>query len=295
MKNCLLFALLLLPFCAHSQINVADSTVQVIGYWDRNEKHTYDIEYQKSRVKGKDTTVTQTITYKVDITVVDSTAKSYTIEWKYRDYKITGKSVLTDKVSKLGEGLTVRFKTDEMGSFAELLNWKDIKKHNEAALKALQKETKLPPELFKAINKLSTKEAIEANSIKDVLQFHTFFGVALKYGEPIENTSEDASRLGNTAVKSEYTLELSEINNEDANYLVKFWQTFNPDDINAVIGSVLGEYTGNEINGTVIATAMEDYCGGMMHDSGWPIDMFYQRTLEIKAETFLETRSITLE
>lgn len=47
--------LLLLIIRVNCQINIADSTTQVIGFWDINEKQTYLVSNEKLKIQEDDT------------------------------------------------------------------------------------------------------------------------------------------------------------------------------------------------------------------------------------------------
>ena len=55
-KLTLIGSILLAALNIYGQINMADSTVQVIGYWDNNEKQLYEVTHEKFRVQSFDTT-----------------------------------------------------------------------------------------------------------------------------------------------------------------------------------------------------------------------------------------------
>ena len=81
--NKLLIGVVLFLFSStlFGQISVKDSTVQVIGYWAKQETQSYNISYNKFKIKSKDTISRELMNYEVDIKIIDSTANSYTIEW----------------------------------------------------------------------------------------------------------------------------------------------------------------------------------------------------------------------
>lgn len=60
----------LMPIKTYGQINMNDSTVQVIGYWDKNEKQTYIVTNQSYKVKNSDTSSRESYKYAVDMAPV---------------------------------------------------------------------------------------------------------------------------------------------------------------------------------------------------------------------------------
>jgi hypothetical protein len=304
MKIYLAVLVSLLSFTAKSQINPADSTVQVIAYWSKNETQSYKFDHTKFRIKGNDTTTAGNTSYKVDVTVLDSTASSYTIQWKYRDYTIENKKndATIAALAKIYDGLTVKFKTDELGTFTELLNWEDIKKHNYKALELFKKE--LNPTLSQTVtktllDKYSTKEAIMAYSLKDISLFHGFFGIAAKQGKLIEEKVQQEQPFGNTPINSLITIAVEDIDFEEGTYIVKYWEDFENEGIKTLLkdlfAEMLADYKNENKEEILKSLEAEDYCGAIMHESGWPIQMHYERVVRVEGFVGMETRTITFE
>jgi hypothetical protein len=291
--NKYLLALLFVAANAFSQINPADSTVQVVGYWDKNETYTYGVTHKKLNVKGVDTTTTYKVEYKVDITVKDSTATSYTVEWKYRDYKAEQENI-DAKIEGILNGMTVVFKTNELGEYQELLNLNEIKKHQDNAIKALEKELKLPEYFTTLLKSRSTAQNVESTLLKDIMQFYAFYGHAMGLGEEISDTVEEENSYG-MVIKSDVYLVLEEIDMEDEAYLLKFFQTYDDASVGQAMGDIIKEFVGPEMKENITASGMEDYYGTYFHNSGWPFSSYFQRDMIINGETAIESRSIDLE
>lgn len=304
MKIYLAVIVLLFSLTVKSQINPADSTVQVVAYWNKNETQTFELRHTKSKIKGNDTLITSNISYKADVTVLDSTATSYTIQWKYRDYIVENmeNNVTMAAFIKIYNGLTVEYKTDELGSFTELLNWEEIKKHNDEAFELLKKE--LNPTLSQTIlttlmEKFSTKEAVNAYSLKDIQLFHGFFGLAVKQGEMIEQKVQQEQPFNNKPVNTLITLSLEEIDFEEGTYIIKYWEDFESEGVKVLLKDLFTEILGDQKDkykdDTIKSIALTDYCGVNMHESGWPIQIHYERLVSIENTEALETRSITIQ
>jgi hypothetical protein len=233
--------LFLMIFKSYGQINMNDSTVQAIGYWDKGEKQTYYITQDKYKIKGADTTKRSIIKYYVDVTVVDSTENSYIIDWFYRDFDIQSED---DKISKalmaISEDMTMRIKTDEMGSFEEVVNWEEIRDHIQKALShfkdLFKEEYKVAPKILDNIiiqtqAMFSTKENIEAASIQEIQQFYTFHGAVYKLGEKITGDMQLPNIYGGKPFNAEAIVWLDEINEEDDNYTVRYTQIVNEEEL----------------------------------------------------------------
>jgi len=221
---------LLLSTKVLGQINLKDSTVQVIGYWNNKEKQTYSITTEKYKVKGSDTTEREFVAYEVDITIKDSTAKSYTIEWFYKNCKIQTNNLFTKKLTSLiSQDMSVIIKTDEMGAFVEVVNWQEVKRHINKCTDLLKKEFKDIPKIDEIINQVesmfSSKEAIESFAIKDIQQFYTFHGGKYKLREESNAKMKLLSIYGGQTVDADVTVTLEEINFIDKNSTIRMRQT----------------------------------------------------------------------
>ena len=308
MRSIGLLLLLLLPLKFFGQINPADSTVQVIAYWDKAEKHTYALTYQKLKVTGNDTIVTQDIRYKADISIIESAATGYTVEWKYRDYSFgntTGKQIEESGMGsaiKLFQNIPVRFTTDENGTFKELLNWEEVRDKLKSSMDIAKNTLKLP-EAFSALNeKLLTRADVEDIAIKDVQLFYMFYGQKLNLGVPIEEQVDSGNEITGP-VKSDISLLLELIDFEESWYKVSYYQSYDEVAINKVmlplvismLSGIIKSSETEDVN-KIKFKSFEDFYGSVLHDSGWPISTAYDRIVTLdNDEQAIERRTILLE
>lgn len=264
----------------YGQINMTDSTVQVIGYWAMNDKQSYIVTNEKYKVKDLDTTSREYYKFAVDITIVDSTADSYTINWFYHDYHIKADNELIERISSITEDITITIVTDEFGSFKEVKNWKDIRDFILKGTKMLKKETKDIPYLNKVINQLednySTKASIEAAAIKEILQFYTYHGGKYKLGEEISANVKVANLSGGEPFDTEVILWLDEINIEDNNSIIRMQQTVNSEQLTKNTFKFLTEMAETmKVPGPrweeVPPIKNESWTSSIIHNSGWVI------------------------
>ena len=296
MKKVLLGLILLIPFFSFCQINVADSTVQVITYWDKHEKMIYDIATSKAKVKGNDTIFTQKANFKVDIEVLDSTATSYTVQWKYKDYVSLLSDESAELLANLYNGLTIKFTTDELGTFDKLLNWKEIKEHNERVFSGLQGKTNSQEILGKMLRKqFSSQQAIEEHSIKEIQLFHSFNGIGMKEGEVIEENVSKETFIGES-VNSDITVELTEIDYENNTYIIKYWEDFEGESVIKLINSLFPFFKDEFEKSIGDDMYLNDFMGANIHETGWPLYLIYERTLSFdENHMYYEQCTISLE
>lgn len=222
-------AAILLSANCFGQINMSDSTLSVIGYWNKYEKQTYSVLQQKYKIKSGDTTSREVLKYDVDVWIKDSTAKSYTIVWKYKNFDINTDNKFTQKLMSLSNNLDVVIKTDEMGSFQEVVNWKEIRDYINNALETLQKEFKDIPKIKEITNQVgsmfTSKEAIESTTIKEILQIHSFNGAKYKLNEVLNGKQKLANLYGGEPFDADFEIELTTIDTASNSGVVRYVQT----------------------------------------------------------------------
>ncbi|MDO9257506.1 MAG: hypothetical protein Q7U54_18455 [Bacteroidales bacterium] len=286
----------------YGQINMSDSTVQVIGYWNKHDKQTYTVTNENYKVKDSDTTSRESYKYVVDITIVDSTADSYTIDWFYHDYDIQAENELIKKLSSIAEDMTVTIITDDLGAFIEVVNWKDIRDYIFKATKLLKKEEKDIPGFDKLIEQMeqmyNSKEAIEASAIKEIQQFYTYHGAKYKLGEEITASMEVPNLYGSEPFDTEVILWLDEINTEDNNSIIRMQQIINSEQLTKTTFDYL-----TKISGTMNVPgpkwddfpklSNETWTSSRIHNGGWVV--YSVETQKVSAEGVTNVKENTIE
>ncbi len=286
----------------YGQINMNDSTVQVIGYWDKNDKQTYMVTNESYKVKDSDTTPGESYKYSVDITIVDSAADSYTIDWFYHDYDIKADNELIKKLSSIAEDMTVTIITDGLGAFKEVKNWKDIRDFIFKATKMLKAETKDIPNIDKVIKQMediySTKESIEAAAIKEIQQFYTYHGGKYKLGQEISASMKVANLYGGEPFDTEVTLWLDEINTEDNNSIIRMQQIVNSEQLTKTTFDYLTKMSETmKVPGPkwddFPQLKNETWTSSRIHNAGWVI--YSIETQEVSAEGVTNVKENIIE
>lgn len=273
MKNYILLFILLSGFISKAQINTSDSTVQVVAYWSKNEKQTYSFINEKIKVVDNDSTIKETIKYKVDITILDSTDTGYTIEWKYRGFEASNNVEIIQDITALYNGLSIKFTTDEIGSFQELLNLNEIKEYQKKAFDLLAEKADNPTtrktmEAFRT--KITSDSSIVEYSLKDINIFHSFFGIAIGLNETIEESIEEEQPLGEP-ISTLITIALDEVYIEDASYVIKYWQEFEKEGVKNLLKGFISDFMKttemNEMDNSISDINLTDYYGAHMHET----------------------------
>lgn len=301
-KLTLLGIILLHTTYIYGQINMADSTVQVIGYWDNNEKQSYRISYDKYKLINVDTTSREYLRYDVDITIIDSTANSYTIEWLYRDYSVNTDNLVIQKLLSITEDLKVVIKTDELGVILEVINWEEIKNYIYTSTAMLKKEFIDTPKIDNIINQFegmfSTKQAIETLAIKEIRQFYRFHGGKYKLGEVINAQIKSPNHYGGNPFDTDLTISLDEINPEDNDSIIRMKQAVDSKQLTDATFIYLSNMAstldtplpkGNEFS----PLKNESWTASRIHGSGWII--YAVETKEVSMDNALRVEERKIE
>lgn len=289
---------------AFGQINMNDSTAQVIGYWDLNEKQSYIITQEKYKVKDSDTTSREFYKYAVDMTIVDSTANSYVIDWFYKDYEIQSDNELIQKLASITEDMNVRVRTDELGAFQEVINWEEVRDYILKGTKLLKKETKNIPNMDKFIKQLegmySTKESIELGAVKEMQQFYTFHGAKYEFGQEYNADMKVANLYGGEPFDTKVTVWLDDLNPDDNNFIIRMQQTVDSEQLTSATFDYLVKMSETM---KVPAPKKEEippltndtWTASRIHGTGWIIYSIETKETKAEGQTNIEERIIEIQ
>lgn len=302
-----LFTIILTVFAttAFGQINMEDSTAQVISYWSIGEKQNYTMSLQKIKLKGTDTTENVLMTYDVEITVIDSIENSYFVEWFYKNHKTNSTNEIVKKITELSEDIKVVIETDELGAIKGVKNWKEVSEYMKKSIQLVKDEFKNVPQIVQMFNQVesmyATKEGIEAVAIQDAQQFHTFHGGKYLLGEVLEIPLQVQNMYDqNNPLDSKMVLYLDELNPDDNNYIIRSSQEVDSDQLTNVTYNYLKsmsksmkttepkkEDIGQLTNVTTTASRI--------HGTGWLIYSIQTKTVEAPGATNIEERIMEIK
>lgn len=300
----LLVTLLLLNVTAKAQINMADSTVQVISYWDKKEKQNYIITQDKIQIKGDDTVSKLRITYDVELEVLKAEEKSYTIKWSYKNITSNTNDEFTKKLFSLSKDLKVIYKTDELGIFLEVLNWKEIRDFNNKAINVLKSQFSDLKEynevLTQILSTYNSKEAIETTSINDIQQFHIFHGGKYKLDDFVEFQSKVSNLYDVVPFDVDINVHLDEIDTAENNYIIRSSQVIDSEQLRASTLKYLTKLA-NDMKVTPPAendlkdVMNETSTASRIHSTGWVIYSIQTKTVNVDNTTTIEERVIEIK
>ncbi|MCE7055556.1 hypothetical protein LZF95_12785 [Algoriphagus sp. AGSA1] len=285
---CLLTNLLIFTQMGLSQIYMEDSTVQTIAYWENKEMQSYQFSLESFDVIGDDTINRSKIDYVVDMEILDSSSTHYDVLWSYRDFGFDLQEMdsayfsFIEKMLSISDGSMVKYRTNEYGVFQEVTNWEDISEFYQKGadtLKSMFGNTPQISDLVDATFKIyQTRNSIETQSIKDVMQFLNFHGGIYNLGEEVSFVSKAPNALGKNRLDREIYVLLDEIFPEDNDYRIISFSEANSEQLASetvlVLKTMLPNATEEEIDKLMaevgqLSNTIENV--SVIHGSGWPL------------------------
>ncbi len=299
--------LLLFIFCfgdIHSQINSQDSSVQVISYWNVGDRYEYSATLQKLKYTDIDTSSNETMTYDIEVTVLDSTANSYTVRWFYKNFKTDSTNPLIQKVASLADDISVDIKMNELGTIDSIENWKEVKDYIYSAADALNSDIEILPGLGPVIAQMktmySTKESIEAIAIQDVQQLQTFHGAKYMLNDTVSGHMYTSNLYDNSNPFNTYVAvvleDLDTLHNE---YTLRSFQEVDSEQLTESTFSYL-KATAEKLGHKFTLPEAEFILKNMtetvsrIHDTGWVLESVLWKEVYADGVTNMEIRTILL-
>jgi hypothetical protein len=290
---------------SHAQIIPGDSAIQVIGYWNKNDLETFKVETKKYKIKNEDTVDVEVIKNQIDIRILDSTANSYTIEWLFKNYDFSNANKMTKQLVGIAKDMKVIIKTDEMGSFQEVINWKEIQEELKKVFVLASLQLKGNPQAKAMLEDMqeqyTSKEVIESSLLQDIQHYYTFYGGKYTLNQDVENTQVSNGVPGNP-VNVLTSVQLAQLNVEDDNAIVRYWKEFDTKQMTDATYAFLKNMTKSADvklppRDKFPDITYSEYVGSTVHgSSGWVVYSFFQKKASTEDGTMtVEERQIEIQ
>lgn len=218
-----------------AQIDMRDSTVQVVAYWGIGEKQHFSVYYQAFQTHEADTLVRMLIKYDVDVVIKDSSAHHYEFEWIARNLEVDSQYPHAKAFASVAENINFIIKTDEFGKFQELLNWEQVRAEGKAQIAQLMEEISEDQEVAANLKaeliKYQNQSSIEDYLIDDIKQFCKFHGYKFKLQEKILGEVDLPSQYGEGTIQKTSEAFLEEIYLEDDNYVLRMHEALDSEQL----------------------------------------------------------------
>ena len=214
MKHLILLIIIVQSFVSLAQTDT--TKVPFVAYWSIGDSYDFKITKVKQKTKDNILVNNDTTAYKLNFLVIDSTETSYTIKWSYKtDFEQMNIPLnMVDAFSKY-DTTNVIYKTNELGQFIEIVNWKEISDMmqevtdillTEVAKNKDLDETKFRKIVTPLLDIYKTKQGIEQILFKEIQYFHYFFGLEYSTAEPLYYEQELPNMFGGKPIRGDVKL-----------------------------------------------------------------------------------------
>lgn len=223
--------------------------IPFVAYWEKGDSYDFIITKIRHQWKDGDLVKNDSVSYRANFAVIDSTETSYKIRWTYQtqlgEINIP-ENLLPDNAD---DNITeVIYSTDELGAFEEVENWREIANQMNGIFDSVFQaiETKANADDKEDIDFLknmitnlksiySSKEGIENLVAKELRIFHFPMGVEFSTTEPIHYEDELPNLLGGAPIKADGVIQIEEFD-EDKGFCVLTQQmSINPNDTKKIL------------------------------------------------------------
>lgn len=208
-----------------AQINEADSSVQVVAYWQMEEELTYGILQTEMAISEVDTTIQHSLYYEVNRRILDSTESSYKTKWSYDSFYIYAPNDLKIKSLKLGRDAPLMVQTDEFGQLEKVLNWQKVRAVALDTTSYLKGKYGTIPSLAMFIealeNDFHSEAAIKNNVLWELQHYHLFYATKLKLNEVYDGDIRMPNPFGAQSLQAQVRVYLADFDIEKRTYEVR--------------------------------------------------------------------------
>lgn len=301
-------------------VEAADTamTVDVIGWFGKSDTVTYWIHNTSWKINDTDTVRTGLVSTKVRITVVDSTADGYKMDYTFLEIPTDTMSDtpegklqkrLIEKLKRKIIGTSVHFETDECGRITRYSNLDQIKKQAKSLFDDAMKEMLRTPEI-KTLKKMGfdVKDyagKVDADKLVEeyISELNLLFlnhGLSMPLGEITEHEDATETQYENTSYRS------VSVDEDDGAYHVVYdvVNIIPQSDIKAMVGGVveafknksLAENFSENFDSQVTEDATyEDLISIDYMPGGWPYRVVKQKRTMIGNRGKLEQTVVSLD
>lgn len=295
-----------------------DSTVDVIGWFNKYDTITYWIHETSWRINGADTVRTGLVSTKVRINVVDSTADGYKMDYTFLEFPTdtTTTTPLADFqnriIAKLGQkivGTTVHFETDEYGNITKFNNLGQIKKQAKFLFKqAINDFSKLPEIQGLKVMGFDIKDYakdVDPDKLVDgyLAELNMLFmnhGLSMLIGENTEHEHATDTQFENSIYSSVFR------DNDDGAYHIIYDVTsiLPQNTLKAMVGGIVESLSDDSIaenfnknfdEQVTVDGTFEDYIKIDYMPCGWPYYVVRQKTTMVPTRGKLQQTVISLD
>ncbi len=197
----------------------SDSTLSFIAYWQKGDTRKFKVTKKQQQYKNDELTKNSTNAYVVNFKVLDADKKSYLIEWTFENTLISSNQMPADFFKGLEKYryLTIKYRTDENGTFQEILNWKEFaglmnELFDKIPAGMPQKEAENFKKVMVPLRQMYTsREGIEELVLKEIKYFHWPFGVQFAVNDTLTYEESLPNMMGGDPVKAKGSMYFEQV------------------------------------------------------------------------------------
>lgn len=172
---------------------LTDSTIAMIAFWSPEEEYTYQFKETENK-KSKGEVSLKTMTYDLHMTVLDSTADHYILQWTYDNYQLNYTMQPYEKeLLEIMQNIPIQYRTNAFGKFENILNWELMSANAEKAFDLWLTQKESIPDSISTPLKQMTMALFESEAqmkywARDLRFFHYLYGANLYRDRPMKGT-----------------------------------------------------------------------------------------------------------
>lgn len=291
---------------APETIDSQDSTINVIAWFNKHDTVTYRVGEYSWKLNDTDTVLTATYSMIARISVVDSTANGYKMDYTFLDFPTDTlpdsasaidkfQNQITDKLARKIVGTTVHFETDEYGRITEYNNLGQNKKQARSLFKeALNEFSKLPEILelkkmgfdVKEYSKNVNTDKLVDGYLEELNMLFMYHGLSMQPGENTEHEDATDTQYENTTYTS------ATFDGDDGSYsIVQDVTSILPrNELKEMVGGIVESFSNDSITDSFnenfdsqvnVDCTYEDYMKIDYLVNGWPYSVVRQKATMI--------------
>lgn len=198
-----------------AQFNAIDSSLQIRAHWKKGDVLHYRLENLKTILLYADTISIDSISYNLDIEVLDEDAEKKTIVWTFSTPLVKSKNKALVKLTTAIGMPKINYTVDNTGAFIEVLNWEELLFYYKSTFATLKREDKLVAGYLASYPQIEAaytdKKSLEAMGIRELRQFHMFYGHDYTKGKEIKRAIKVPNGLREQAFDGTETEEFTSV------------------------------------------------------------------------------------
>lgn len=317
MKKLLIFLLCMLALTVSTTVygeastlqeNTApqDSIINIIAWFNKHDTVTYWVYENSWKLNDTDTVLTASVSMKVRLNVVDSTANGYKMDYTFLEFPtdaLPDSASAIDKfqnqiTAKLGGkivGTTVHFETDEYGRITKYNNLGQIKKQAKSLFKEGIKEFSQLPEIqglkewgfdIKDYTKKVDTDKLVDGYLEELNMLFMYHGLSMQLGETTEHEDATETQYENTSYTS------ASADDDDGTYHIVYdvISILPKDDLKELVRGLVESFSDDSIKDSFNENydaqvkedcTYEDYLKTDYLINGWPYQVVRQKATMI--------------